>query len=142
MCKYCGKDKNGFIVWNELPPYSGTANESYSQFSISCKILMLNFLYKNIDEVFKTEIDFFQKCGNPLGEVKPLTVEQLRNMDGKPVYIKDIEEDDGKWYIVKSLSDEYADRWLRVNDSTGIALGRIEKGITCCYDREPKGEAE
>lgn len=68
---------------------------------------------------------------------EPLTLEQLKQRIGKPVYI--IYEDDisGSWYILKSITDEYANRYIRLNDYIGIPLSSVISGTNKFYDYEP-----
>lgn len=78
-------------------------------------------------------------CGEPLTPPVPLTLEQLRERSGKPVWIQDIEcperscwrlcyWDRGKYLVLVATSqtgyllDEYGEYWV-------------------AYDREPKEEA-
>lgn len=84
--------------------------------------------------------DCCPKCGTPLGEVKPLTVEQLREMDGKPVFVVDSENNERLWCVVSICRHEFQ------ADIPGCDHFWYEE---CTYgerwtafDREPKGEAE
>lgn len=67
---------------------------------------------------------------------KPLTLEELRVRIGKPIYVVYINDTEGEWYILKSITDEYADRYIRLNDYTGIPLSTVINGTNKCYDYE------
>lgn len=71
---------------------------------------------------------------------EPLTLEQLKQRIGKPVYIIYDNDDSGDWYILKSITDEYADRYIRLNDHMGLPLSTFLNGTNKFYDYEPNKE--
>lgn len=70
-------------------------------------------------------VNFCPTCSEPLTASKPLTLEELKERDGKPVYYVGISNKRRKWIIVEKIlldragSDNYGITWL-------------------AYDREPK----
>ena len=71
---------------------------------------------------------------------EPLTLEQLKQRIGKPVYIVYDNDDFGDWYILRSITDEYANRYIRLNDHTGVPLSTVVSGTNKFYDHEPNKE--
>lgn len=67
---------------------------------------------------------------------QPLTLEQLKERVEKPVYIVYCEDTSGNWYILKSITDKYADRYIRLNDDIGIPLSTMINGTNKFYDYE------
>lgn len=49
--------------------------------------------------------DFCPKCGTPLGEVKPLTVEQISRCEGKPIFVVDLKDRFKEWVKVQRVLD-------------------------------------
>ena len=91
-------------------------------------------MYEPIDK------NFCAHCGTPLGEVKPLTVEQLRDRVGKTIYCVNVNDGFAEWVKIVTV--------LPTGDITtagGIrGYGYMgDYGETWnAFDREPKGEAE
>lgn len=92
------------------------------------------------------DVDFCPKCGTPLGEVKPLTVEQLVERVGKPIWCEWLQEEDraiehGKWFIVVSEKDGFSVKCPLDFGSHVCKLNNYGIGWLA-FDREPKGEAK
>lgn len=109
-CKYC----------TDLGRYKGIIAEVFEQTAV--------------DDVFEVEIpvNFCPSCGKCLTEPKPLTLDELKERDGKPVWIEPMgwRKFRPKWsvgnanYGVKFYFDDYT--WLPLceYDKTWIAFDR------------------
>lgn len=97
------------------------------------------FLTQNMLDVTKERIITCPMCGEPLTEPKPLTLDELRKMDGKPVWCvaenKNLVDGSG-WHIVNSTEEELIDKHK--------SYWRFDQLIEDyqCYDREPKEEGQ
>ena len=91
--------------------------------------------------------NFCPMCGRPFAEPRKLTLDELRQMDGQPVYIKylcESDEEDG-WDIVNSIESRPLPNHEDFDLFVSFACGDGE--FTCCYektwvayDRPPGGE--
>ena len=51
------------------------------------------------------QIAYCPMCGAPLGEQEPLTLDELREMDGMPVYATSIHGASGEWTINDTITE-------------------------------------
>lgn len=85
--------------------------------------------------------NYCQNCGSPLTEPAPLTLEQLREMDGEPMYVvfkgDEYSEAQSHWCFI-SGGDVYPCDWQGVQDYT-YPLNRFGGADTdlCAYSHKP-----
>ena len=79
------------------------------------------------------EWSYCPECGRPTDENKPLTLKQLRQMDGKPVWVEcDPNVNTPGWYIIGS-TEWYIDGYDDAEDDYGKTW--------LAYARKPEGSA-
>lgn len=138
MCKYCD---NQFDGENPIVPLVNI--DGGIELVIENGFL---YAYCPCGKKVVTEIDVCPKCGTPLGEVKPLTVEQLREKDAKPIFVVSLNGNEKTWCIMSFPTDiietEYTiGAYMAGIEHTWYSLEDYGKTWTA-FDREPKGEAE
>ncbi|MDU7339308.1 MAG: hypothetical protein E7L17_14490 [Clostridium sp.] len=89
-----------------------------------------------IDKVVRAAVAFNAENLRPAPENNPLTLDQIRQMDGQPVYIKDIPPYDYEaWKIISNIDDEQVD----FTEGDGYRLSGYNK-TWIAYARKPKQE--
>lgn len=82
-------------------------------------------------------------CGDPLSQApnEPLSIEQLRQMDGEPVYIVFLPDTDGEklqfWALV--AVDEWGEVYLMNNLGGAAAYEEVWANIEAVFRRPPEG---
>lgn len=93
---------------------------------------------EDIDTDTRVIIDFCPKCGTPLGEVNPLTVEQLKEREGKPVFVVDNEHKEKIWCIIANYNNSVQ---AEIAGCDHFWYEQKNYGTTwVAFDREPKGK--
>lgn len=86
------------------------------------------------------EVKYCPMCGRGLEPVQPLTLDELRKMNGKPVWCESLRNGQGEWAILRIV--EMSKSWF-------IALAGAERGfgdkdnygkIWLAYRRKPEQE--
>lgn len=84
------------------------------------------------------EPNFCPICGEPLTYPTPLTLEELKERDGKPVYIISLDENknlklqEGKWYIISGN--------IMTNNIMSYKIESVDTPFGFyAYDHPPKG---
>jgi len=79
------------------------------------------------------EHNFCPMCGKPLKDPEPLTLEELKERDGKPVYCVGLDNNCFNGWCLVNICEK------KVVDSEGDYWEMVKYGkLFVCYDREPK----
>lgn len=93
MCKYCDG--------SETPLARQETDHRDAEIRINGNTLIADLRH----DYLTAEIDFCPKCGTPLEKVKPLTVEQLREKDAKPIFVVSLNGNEKTWCIMSFPTD-------------------------------------
>lgn len=98
---------------------------------------------KGFDDGLKYVLDLIEKPPTLTPPNEPLTLDELREMDGEPVYIVFSPDVDGEklqfWALV--AVDEWDDVYLANKDEWAFNYEEFLEDVEAIYRRPPEGEA-
>lgn len=96
------------------------------------------YLPTNNGDAKSVPVNHCPNCGAPLTQPKPLTVEQLREMDGGPVYDWHLQE----WFVISDV-DVIDELMSEINMTDGTIVDWDETApLPKFYTHEPEQEGE
>lgn len=94
-------------------------------------------LIDDCDPDYYPDFNFCPNCGSPLGEQKALTLEELEEMNGQPVWIE-LSYNKPQWAMINSSSDECLIVYITfVNGDSRSMRGKDYGDSWVCYRHKP-----
>lgn len=133
-CEFCNGEDLEYIDWG---------NDVFA--SIGEKHMCINICTGDLDIEVEREINFCPMCGEPLTQPVPLTLEQLKQMDGEPlrhwVWIENLTAPDKSAYFRTHFDHTGGRAFCCGYPGEGYGFKYKEYGETwLAYGRKPKGD--
>lgn len=139
MCRHCGGRKTLYQEDRDTKLFINTTGKAQALY-VECNPCPphASCCMKDIPSRAAFIINYCPECGRPLAPSEPLTLEQLKEMEGKPVWTQFIDGSGGCWGLIATSE-------LGLHAITGDCSSQWESwyGITwIAYERKPKEEMQ